>query len=36
MMEIVECTDKNNYSALSEASAGGNTDSIKFLIDRGL
>jgi len=35
MMEIVECTDKNNYSALSEASAGGNTDSIKFLIDRG-
>ena len=36
MMEIIECADKNDYSALSEASAGGNVETIKFLIEKGL
>jgi len=35
MMEIIECADKNDYSALSEASAGGNVETIKFLIEKG-
>lgn len=35
LMAVVQCEDANGNTPLSEASGGGNVDSIKFLVERG-
>jgi len=35
ILDLVECADLNDNTALSEAATGGSTDAIKFLVERG-
>ncbi|KAI0224680.1 putative IQ motif and ankyrin repeat domain-containing protein [Lamellibrachia satsuma] len=35
LLDLIECEDANGNTALSEAASGGDTDTIKFLADRG-
>ncbi|KAK2170227.1 hypothetical protein NP493_1134g01036 [Ridgeia piscesae] len=35
LLDLVECEDANGNTPLSEAASGGDTDTIKFLTDRG-
>ena len=34
-MELIECSDANDNTALSEAAAGGAQESIRYLLEKG-